>query len=420
MASLKRIVPAFLSLALVVAAAACSGGTAPAATTAPAKQPAAATSAPGAAQPTTATQPASQAASGGEIIIGWTPPVTGASAAEGALQIKAIKLAEKQINAAGGVNGKKIKLVTEDNQSTNPGALAAYQKAVEQDKALAIMGVVKSTQVQAMSDAIKSYGVPFVMGGTNADLTKAGNPWLFRVRPDDSIAAAAMVKYIKEDMKLTKVGILHDSDAFGSGGADLVEKYSKDAGITVVKRERYTTKDKDFTPQLLSLKNAGTEVMVVYGTNPEDVAVIQRQYRQLGAPFKYVGSPSSQMKDALNLSRENSEGLIAVADFVPGASDESKKYAADYKAEYNEEFDPTSAWTYDGLNILANAIKRTVPRSRMPSWPPRATRASWAPSPSALTAMVSTSRPSFRSIRMPGTHPTRSSCSKLSRPSSRE
>ena len=352
MASLKRIVPAFLSLALVVAATACSGGTAPAATTAPAKQPAAATSAPAAAQS------ASQAASGGEITIGWTPPVTGASAAEGALQIKAINLAAKQINAAGGVNGKKIKLVTEDNQSTNPGALAALQKAVEQDKALAIMGVVKSTQVQAMSDAIKSYGIPFIMGGTNADLTKAGNPWLFRVRPDDSIAAAAMVKYIKEDMKLTKIGILHDTDAFGTGGADLVEKYSKDSGLTVVKREKYTTKDKDYTPQLLSLKNAGAEVMVVYGTNPEDVAVIQRQYRQLGAPFKYMGSPSSQMKDCLNLSRENSEGLIAVADFVPGASDESKKYAADYKAEYKEEFDPTSAWTYDGLNILVNAIKK--------------------------------------------------------------
>ena len=89
MASLKRVVPAFLSLALVVAATACGGGTAPAATTAPAKQPAASTSAPAAGQP------AAKNAASGEIIIGWTPPVTGASAAEGALQIKAIKLAEK-------------------------------------------------------------------------------------------------------------------------------------------------------------------------------------------------------------------------------------------------------------------------------------------------------------------------------------
>ena len=212
------------------------------------------------------------------IKIGFTPPVTGAAAAEGALQIKAIKLAVKQINAAGGVNGKQINLIIVDNQSTNPGALAALQKAVEQEKVLALVGSVKSTQILAMSDAIKNYGIPTMIGGTNATLTSQGNPWLFRVRPDDSIAAAAMVKYIKENTKYTKIGILHDTDAFGTGGADLVEKGAKAAGLTVVRREKYTTKSKDFTAQLLALKNAGTEIMVLYGTNPEDVALIQRQY----------------------------------------------------------------------------------------------------------------------------------------------
>jgi branched-chain amino acid transport system substrate-binding protein len=293
-----------------------------------------------------------------ELRLGFTPPVTGASAAEGALQIKAIKLALKQINDAGGVNGKKINLLIVDNQSSNPGALAALQKAVEQEKVLALVGSVKSTQILAMSDAVKNYGAPMMIGGTNATLTKQGNPWLFRVRPDDSIAAAAMVKYIKEDTKFTKVGILHDTDAFGTGGADLVEQGSKAAGLSVVKREKYTTKDKDFTAQLLSLKNAGAQIMVIYGTNPEDVAVIQRQYRQLGAPFKYIGSPSSQMKDCLNLAKDASEGLLAVADFVPGQSEVNKKYAEDYKKEYNEEYDTTSAWAYDGLKILVEAIKK--------------------------------------------------------------
>ena len=129
-------------------------------------------------------------------------------------------------------------------------------------------------------------------------------------------------------------------------------------GLTVVKREKYTTKEKDFTAQLLSIKNSGAQIMVIYGTNPEDVAVIQRQYRQLGSPFKYIGSPSSQMKDCLNLSRDAAEGLIAVADFVPGQSEVNKKYAADYTKEYKEVYDTTSAWTYDGLNILVNAIKK--------------------------------------------------------------
>jgi branched-chain amino acid transport system substrate-binding protein len=167
-----------------------------------------------------------------------------------------------------------------------------------------------------------------------------------------------MVKYIKEDTKFTKIGILNDTDAFGTGGADLVEQYCKESGLTVIKREKFTTKEKDYTAPLLSLKNSGAEIMVVYAPNPEDVALIQRQYRQLGSPFKYIGSPSSQMKDCLNLSKDAAEGLLAVADFVPGQSEVNNRYAAAYKKEYNEDFDATSAWTYDGLNILVAAIKK--------------------------------------------------------------
>ncbi len=292
-----------------------------------------------------------------EIRIGFTPPITGVHAAGGSLQLKAIKLALKEINGAGGVNGKKIDLRVIDNQSTNPGALAALQKAVEQEKVLALMGYLYSTQVFATADAIKNYGIPTIIGATNVNITKQGNPWLFRVRPDDSIAAGAMVKYIKEDTKFTKIGILHDSDAFGTGGADLVEKGAKELGLTVVKREKSSTGAKDFTAELLAMKNAGAQILVFYG-HQEATAVLQRQLRQLGSPFKFLGSPSSASKDALNLAKEASEGIWAVVDFVPGQSAENKRYAEAYKKEYNENYDSLAVWTYDGLKILVEAIKK--------------------------------------------------------------
>ncbi len=292
------------------------------------------------------------------IRIGFTPPVTGASASEGAFQLKAIKLALKEINAAGGVNGRKVDLRIVDNQSTNPGALAALQRAVEQEQVLALIGSVKSTQILATSDAIKGYGIPTFIGGTNATLTRQGNPWLFRVRPDDSITALAMIKYIKEDLQLSKIAVLNDSDAFGTGGGDLVETYAKQYGLTIVRRDRYTTKDKDYTAQLLSAKNAGAEILIAYSTNPEDGAVIQRQYRQLGSPFKFLGSPAHQQKDAINLAGGAAEGLLAIADFVPGQTAANRAYADAYRKEYGEEYDGLSAWTYDGLNILVNAIKK--------------------------------------------------------------
>ncbi len=291
-----------------------------------------------------------------EIRIGFSTSLTGIFAAGGATELKAIQLALKQINAAGGVNGKKINLIVVDAQSTIPGALAAVQKAVEQEQVLALISFLFSPFVLATSDAIKSYGIPTFIGGTHVSLTRQGNPWLFRVRPDDSITALAMVKYIDEDMKLRRIGILHDSNVFGTGGADLVEQGAKERGMTIVRREKYTTGERDYTARLLSLKDAGAQIMVLYGL-PIESAAVQRQYRQLGSPFKYLGSPASQMKITLDLSKEAAEGLLAIADFVPGQSEVSKKYAEAYKKEYNEKYDTTSACVYDALNILVEAIK---------------------------------------------------------------
>lgn len=297
------------------------------------------------------------AAADDTIRIGFTPPITGVHAAAGSLQVKAIKLAVKEINAAGGINGKKIDLRIIDSQSTNPGALAALQKAVEQEKVVALIGCLYSTQVLATSDAIKSYGIPTIIGATNVNITKQGNPWLFRVRPDDSIAASAMVKYIKENTKFTKIGLLHDADAMGTGGADLVVKSAREAGLTIVRREKTATAAKDFTAELLAMKNAKAQVLIFYG-HQEATALLQRQIRQLGSPFKFLGSPSAASKDSLNLAKEAAEGIWAVVDFVPGQTRENKRYAAAYKKEYGEEYDTLNVWTYDGLYILANAIKK--------------------------------------------------------------
>lgn len=296
------------------------------------------------------------AAAAGEILIGMNTPMTGANAANGALWIKAAKLAEKQINAAGGITGKPIKLLIVDDQSTNPGALAAVNKSIEQDKVLALLGVTTSTQILAVSETIKQAGIPTLVGGSAVAVTRQGNPWMFRVRPDDSIVAQGMIKYIKEDMKLAKVGLLHDADAFGTGGGDLVERYAKENGLTVVKREKYAGTDRDFTAQLLALKTAGTEVLVVYATAGPAIAVIQRQYRQIGSPYKFLGSPTSAQENTLNLSKEAAEGLVAMMDNVPG--DALRKYAADYKKEYNEDLNTFAAFDYDALNILANAIRK--------------------------------------------------------------
>ena len=366
MANPWRTVLAISTISVLVAAAtACSSGAAPAAAPTTAKPAAtsapavpAATSAPAAPAATSAAAAPTKAAaaSGGQIVIGATLNITGPTASQGELFGNAAKLAVKQINAAGGISGKQIKLAVEDMQSTNPGALAATNKVIEQDNALVMLGSALSTQIQAVSDTVKAAGIPEATGGTAVKNTNMGNPWIFRLRPDDSIAAAAMIQYIKQDLKLTKVGILHDSDAFGTGGATLVEQYAKEQGLTVVKNVPYTASSKDFTAQLLSIKDAGAEVMVDYNTRPEDAALIQRQYHDLKLPYKYMGSPSNAESDTLGLSKDAAAGIYVVVDFFPGQTPESKAYGDAYQKEYGKPADALSSYNYDAIELFAKAI----------------------------------------------------------------
>ena len=293
-----------------------------------------------------------------EIRIGIGIPITGNFSVEAPYYVNEARMFEKQINAAGGVNGKTLKILITDNQSTNPGALNALNKGVEQDKVLAFIGPVKSTQILAMSDAVKAFGIPMLVGGTNATITKQGNPWLFRCRVSDAIVAPVLIKYVKEEMKLTKIGIINSNEAFGNGGAELLEQHAKASGLTIVAHERFNFGDKDFTAQLLRLKQAGAEVMIPYSAGTDEIARLIVQYRQLGTPYKYVGPPAIGNKTVLDLAKEAAEGLVGFINSVPGMNETNRKFVEDYRKEFNTDPDTEAPWTYDALNILVNAIKK--------------------------------------------------------------
>jgi branched-chain amino acid transport system substrate-binding protein len=294
----------------------------------------------------------------GEVKIGVSVSTTGGFSAEAPHYVNDVRLAEKQINQAGGINGKKLNIVIFDNQSTNPGAHAALNKAIEQEKVLAYIGGNKSTQILAMADTIKSNGIPTMVGGTNASITKIGNPWLFRLRVNDDIVAAILVKYVKEELKLTKIGIIYSNEAFGSGAAEAVSQAAKAQGLTVVAKERLNLGDRDFTAQLLSLKRAGAEVLIPYSAGTEEFARVLVQYRQMGSPFKFIGPPAIAQKPTLDLAKEAAEGLMGFADSVPGMTKGNKDFVEAYQKEYNVEPDPQAPWSYDSVHILANVIRK--------------------------------------------------------------
>jgi branched-chain amino acid transport system substrate-binding protein len=100
-----------------------------------------------------------------------------------------------------------------------------------------------------------------------------------------------MAEYLMKDLKITKIGIIHDADAFGTGGADIITETMKKYNLAPVRRERYTMGTKDYTAQLLNIKNAGAEGLALYTTNAEDAAIIFRQIQELGIKWQMIGVP---------------------------------------------------------------------------------------------------------------------------------
>lgn len=291
------------------------------------------------------------------VRIGYIATQTGRAAMTGEREIRGATLAEKQINAAGGVNSAPIQVVIYDSNSTTQGAVNAVNKAID-EKVTAILGPGRSTDIQAVSPIVKEAGIPALIPGTAVQLTEQGNPWLFRIRANDSVYGAVMGEFLVNDLKAKKIGILHDQDAFGTGGADMVTATLKKYNITPVRRERYSTGTKDYTAQLLNLKNAGAEAVVLYTTNAEDAAIIYRQIKELGITWKIVGCSAALSQVVVDLSGTASEGAYGVVDYVPDANAQTKTFTAAYMKEYNQEPDYASAYAYAQVMFLSYAMKK--------------------------------------------------------------
>jgi branched-chain amino acid transport system substrate-binding protein len=291
------------------------------------------------------------------IKVGGQGVISGAHADYGwQIQSGAI-LAIEEVNAKGGILGRQIELRIEDNQSTNPGTVLAYSKLTGEGDITAVVGPIRSTQIQAASPTIQKGGIPALVGGTDPSLTKVNNPWIFRVRPNDSYSSRVIADFGVNSLKLKKWAIVHSTDAFGSGGMKALTAALQSYGVTPVLIQGYTNNSQDFTPIVLAIKKSGADILATYMTNSPDVGIFAKQLRQLGVGIPWVGSPSIVTDTAMKLAGPALHGTYAVADFTPGSSAEAKSFAEKYKAKYKLDADVYSSWAYDAVFVLKNAIE---------------------------------------------------------------
>jgi branched-chain amino acid transport system substrate-binding protein len=290
--------------------------------------------------------------------IGMVLPVTGPAADSGKYALTGAKIALDRVNKAGGVLSRQVELVTEDDQTTNPGAVLAFSKLAAQPDIVAFIGSIRSTQNHAMAPDILKTAKPVCFGGTDPQLTKLGNPWLFRFRPNDSYSGRVIAAYGAETLGKKNWAVVHSTDAFGtSGGKALTEALGK-FGAKVAIDQGYPNQSQDFTAVVLAIKQSGADVIGSYFTFENDLGIFARQLRQLGVTVPWVGSPSITTATAIKLAGPALYGTFGVADYAEESSPEAKEFAALYRKAASTEPDNFGSWTYDAVGVLTAAINK--------------------------------------------------------------
>jgi len=292
------------------------------------------------------------------IKIGMVLPVTGPAADVGRYALTGAKLALARVNKSGGVLGRPLELITEDDQTTNPGAVLAFSKLAAQPDIVAFLGSVRSTQNHAMANDILKTGKPVCFGGTDPKLTKMGNPWFIRFRPNDTYSARVIASYGIETLGKKTWTLVHSTDAFGTSANNLLAAAIEKLGAKVVIDQGYPNQSQDFTPVVLAIKSSGADVMGSYMTFENDQAIFARQLRQLGVSIPWVGSPTTVATATLKLAGPALWGTYAVADFAVDSSPEAKEFAKLYSAVSKAPPDLQSAWPYDAIGVLSAAINK--------------------------------------------------------------
>jgi branched-chain amino acid transport system substrate-binding protein len=305
-------------------------------------------------------KPAGEAAVADVIRIGEFASLTGSEAAFGQSSHKGTALAVEELNAAGGVLGKKFELITEDNRSTAGESATIVKKLITRDKVVAILGEVASSRSLEAAPRAQESQIPMISpSSTNPKVTETGD-YIFRVCFIDPFQGGLLAGFAQRKLNARKVAILSDVSAdYSIGLAKFFREAFVAGGGTIVSEQKYTGGDKDFKAQLTAIKAAQPEVIMVPGYYSQ-VGLIVAQARQLGIKVPLIGGDGWEAPQLLELAgAEALQNTYYSTHFSPESAEPlAQKFVAAYKARYNETPDAMAALGYDSAMVLADAIRR--------------------------------------------------------------
>ena len=294
------------------------------------------------------------------VILGEFGSLTGGTATFGKSTQKGIKMALEEVNKAGGIQGKPVRIVVEDDQSKPEEAATAVKKLVNQDKVLVVLGEVASSRSLAGAPICQEAKVPMITpASTNPKVTQVGD-FIFRVCFIDPFQGEVMAKFARNTLKVSKAAILKDiKNDYSVGLAQFFTETFKNLGGTVIAEESYSEGDIEFRAQLTSLKAKKPEVIFIPGYYTE-VGLIARQARDLGITVPLIGGDGWDSPRLIEIGGKALENTYYSNHYTPDdPRPEMQKFLADFKAKYNEIPDAMAPLGYDAARIAFDAIKRS-------------------------------------------------------------
>ena len=305
-----------------------------------------------------------EAANSNEIVVGASFELTGNVANYGKSTLSGLKMAFDEVNKAGGIDGKKLRIVESDNKSEPSEAGNSVTKLVTQDKVIAVVGPATSGCVAASTPITTANKVPLIAPCATAPNITVENgkvkEFVFRSCFIDPFQGRVMAEFADKNLKVKNVAILYDASSdYSKGLAEVFTKTMEEKGGKIVAKEAFLAKDLDFKSALTKIKSTNPEAIYIPGYY-EEVAKIIKQTRELGLNVPLLGCDGWDSPklveiggpEALNNTYFSS--AYSAQDKEPSV----QKFIAGYKAMYNKEPDVFCMQGYNAGLILADAIKR--------------------------------------------------------------
>jgi branched-chain amino acid transport system substrate-binding protein len=277
--------------------------------------------------------------------------LSGTGATPGTNFDNGVKLAVKEINAAGGILGRKIDYVSTDTQ-TNPGvAKAIAQKAIDQG-AYVVLGPVHSGSMIVSMGETKRAEIPNFTGGEAAVITQQGNPYVFRTSFTQAISMPKLAHYLKNDMKVKSVAIIFTNNDFGKGGRDEMVKALGAQDIKVLADISTDPGQVDFSGVVLKAKQSDADVVFAYLTEEEGARLL-REFKKQGFNKPIVGETTIIGQKVIDLAGDAAEGVIGHVGLTPDAPQATvKAFDEKYQKEYKSRSDHNGMKGYSAVYII--------------------------------------------------------------------